>query len=248
MYRDDTDGTSSETVAANQWAWDATSGGWVKVSVDHATGSLIVGGNVASGAADSGNPVKVGGRYNATQPTLLDGQRGDIQLNPRGAVEIAWSASGVAGDGNAAPSAVLDVTGTARSLANSALLFNETSWDRQRGNTTAVLVAAGTITTQTNKAITNYNGRFLEVVLNITAATSTPTATVAISGTTASGFAFPILTGAAIVSTGTTVYRVGPGLTTLTNLTVNDSVPRNILVTVAITGSVTYGVDYVLSV
>jgi hypothetical protein len=45
-------------------------------------------GNVASGAADSGNPLKVGGRYNSTLPTLTDGQRGDLQLNSKGAVYV----------------------------------------------------------------------------------------------------------------------------------------------------------------
>jgi len=45
-------------------------------------------GNVASGAADSGNPVKVGGRYNSTPPTLTDGQRGDMQLDVSGNLKI----------------------------------------------------------------------------------------------------------------------------------------------------------------
>lgn len=40
-----------------------------------------VQGTAASGATDSGNPVKVGGKYNATLPTLTDGQRGDLQLD-----------------------------------------------------------------------------------------------------------------------------------------------------------------------
>ena len=41
-------------------------------------------GNIASGVADSGNPVKVGGKYNATSPTLTTGQRGDLQLDVLG--------------------------------------------------------------------------------------------------------------------------------------------------------------------
>jgi hypothetical protein len=45
-----------------------------------ATNQPVVG-NAASGAADSGNPVKVGGTYNTTKPVLTNGQRGDIQLN-----------------------------------------------------------------------------------------------------------------------------------------------------------------------
>lgn len=55
---------------------------------------LSVGGNVASGATDSGNPVKVGGRYNAAQPTLVDGQRGDMQLTNRGEALAMISARG----------------------------------------------------------------------------------------------------------------------------------------------------------
>jgi hypothetical protein len=45
-------------------------------------------GNIASAATDSGNPVKVGGVYNSTQPTFTNGQRGDLQLSPRGAVYV----------------------------------------------------------------------------------------------------------------------------------------------------------------
>ena len=44
------------------------------------TGTYAVG-NIASGVADSGNPVKVGGKYNTTSPTLTTGQRGDLQLD-----------------------------------------------------------------------------------------------------------------------------------------------------------------------
>lgn len=45
---------------------------------------VTIGGNVASGAADSGNPAKTGGKYNLTRPTFTDGQRGDTQLDSRG--------------------------------------------------------------------------------------------------------------------------------------------------------------------
>lgn len=58
------------------------------------TNSSQVQGNVASGATDSGNPVKVAGVYNATLPTLATGQRGDIQVDSNGnqrAVNVASS-------------------------------------------------------------------------------------------------------------------------------------------------------------
>ena len=50
--------------------------------------TTLTGGGVASGATDSGNPIKVGGVYNSTAPTLTTGQRGDIQLDSRGDTQI----------------------------------------------------------------------------------------------------------------------------------------------------------------
>lgn len=41
-------------------------------------------GSVASGSTDSGNPVKVGGVYNVTAPTLSNGQRADLQVDAYG--------------------------------------------------------------------------------------------------------------------------------------------------------------------
>ena len=41
----------------------------------------LVGGGVAANAADSGNPVKVGGKYTAAGVTLDDGDRGDLALD-----------------------------------------------------------------------------------------------------------------------------------------------------------------------
>lgn len=54
-------------------------------------------GNAASGAADTGNPVKTGGKYNASPPTLADGQRGDMQLDSNGRLlTLATTAGSVA--------------------------------------------------------------------------------------------------------------------------------------------------------
>lgn len=45
-----------------------------------------VGGAVASGSSDIGNPVKIGGVYNSTPPTVTTGQRVDAQLTSHGSV------------------------------------------------------------------------------------------------------------------------------------------------------------------
>ena len=59
-------------------ALEVDSAGNLKVVINAAGASPEqVVGNIAAGVADSGNPVKTGGKYNASAPTLVDGQRGD---------------------------------------------------------------------------------------------------------------------------------------------------------------------------
>jgi len=49
------------------------------LAVDSSGAQLIGGGGVASDAADSGNPIKVGSKVNVTSPTFTDGDRADLQ-------------------------------------------------------------------------------------------------------------------------------------------------------------------------
>lgn len=131
-----------------------------------ATDANAVTGNVASGAADSGNPVKMGGRHNTTLPTLADGQRGDVQLGTRGAVStslfIANSVNPMAaptGDG-----------GGASTYLPAAMLVNSvgTSWDRVKGNFEAALLASAARTATTNSPDqTNFNGQGALVTINV---------------------------------------------------------------------------------
>lgn len=65
--------------------------------VSQPTASLLnaqVVGNIASAAADSGNPVKTGCVFNTTQPTVTTGQRVDCQASARGELFIAKGISG----------------------------------------------------------------------------------------------------------------------------------------------------------
>lgn len=59
-----------------------TEGDYSTLNTD-ANGKLWVrpDGGAASGTTDLGNPIKVGGKYNSTAPVLIDGQRGDMQLD-----------------------------------------------------------------------------------------------------------------------------------------------------------------------
>jgi len=59
--------------------------------------TTLTGGGVASGSADSGNPLKVGGKYNSTPVTLTDGNRGDVQLDANGYLKVNVAAGGASG-------------------------------------------------------------------------------------------------------------------------------------------------------
>lgn len=65
-----------------------TNSGNLKVSLSETPITLPVAGNVANAAADSGNPVKIGGVFNTTIPALTAGQRGDVQVDARGALLV----------------------------------------------------------------------------------------------------------------------------------------------------------------
>ncbi|MBE9038331.1 hypothetical protein [aff. Roholtiella sp. LEGE 12411] len=79
-------GGTSDSTAANQTTQIA-----IETAIRDKLPSALVSdrlksevlGNVAAGVADTGNPIKMGGKYNAIPPTLTDGQRGDLQLSAR---------------------------------------------------------------------------------------------------------------------------------------------------------------------
>lgn len=115
-----------------------------------ANGNQTTVGTVASGATDSGNPVKVGGVYNSTKPTLTNGQRGDMQLDTRGGLHTvlceqnATRCAGVPstlGDGNAYQGAL--------SVSNQSFVYNGSTWDRAfTCPSSAVINVAAAATTQ----------------------------------------------------------------------------------------------------
>lgn len=125
--------------------------------------------------------------------------------------------------------------------------YNNTNWDRARNNTTGVVIAAGTTATNAGVNVTTYNASKAVIILNVSAYTS-GTITVTINATTSSGYSYPLLVSAAIGATGVTPLRIFPGATASANAVANDMVPRTIQVVTTGTFSLTYGVDYELSV
>lgn len=107
-------------------------------------GTWPVVGSVASGATDSGAPVKFGCVNNSTLPTVTTGQRVDCQATTRGETFVALSLNGitpgVTSAADAAVSGANSLTVIGRNLA-----FNGSTWDRVRTvtDTTSSLTGLG---------------------------------------------------------------------------------------------------------
>lgn len=73
------------------------SDGSINVVAGGAGSPTAVVGNVASGAADAGAPVKVGGIYNTSPLALTNGQRGDLQVDAFGNLRVGPDGQAVSG-------------------------------------------------------------------------------------------------------------------------------------------------------
>jgi hypothetical protein len=129
-------------------------------------------------------------------------------------------------------------------------LYNGATIDRQRGNldNIVVLSSAARTTTQTQSDQTNYNHRGIIAVLDMTTV-GTGSVTLEIDAKDpVSGKYYAVLTGAAVTTNSTNIYRVYPGLTAAANATANDVLPRTwrIKVTANNANSATYSVGAML--
>lgn len=115
----------------------------LNVAVSGSAGTTAVVGDGAPNATDPDNsyPVKVGGKFNTTLPTLTDGQRGDLQLSSTGAAYIVHAARTSPADATSNTNATATIGN--RTNASTALGFevfpmalnSAGAWDRQRNNT-----------------------------------------------------------------------------------------------------------------
>lgn len=103
-------------------------------------GSLAVGGDTAAAVTDTGNPVKVGGKYNLTIPTLTDGQRGDLQLDSRNHLRttlfFSGGSVGLAGGADNADGGAVTATASRAAILGRNYILNPSgtpAWDRQYG-------------------------------------------------------------------------------------------------------------------
>lgn len=115
-------------------------------------------------------------------------------------------------------------------------------------NGTALASAARTATVS-SADIFNVNKKGVHVVLDVTAASATPSITLTIQGKDElSGKYYTILTSAAVTGISTNIYKVYPGLTAASNLVASDIIPKTFRITMthSDTDSITYSVGYSL--
>jgi len=133
-------------------------------------------------------------------------------------------------------------------VANSARLFNADdttpTFDRQRGNTETQLIATAARTATLDVAFTNFNGKYMDLMLDISAVTGTnPTLSVRtqVQDPDAVGPFFKnLLTPPDRTTTGEAHYQIGPGITDASSeLTDKNDValPRNLNMNVPIGGT-----------
>lgn len=134
--------------------------------------TTLTGGGVASGATDSGNPIKVGGKYNSTPITLTDGQRGDLQLDASGFLKVNVAApvvglaqgSTTSGQTGSLVMAAVTTGAPTYTTAQTSPLSLSTTGDLRTAfsNTTIAVTNAGTFIAQsqptpvTSGGLTNY--------------------------------------------------------------------------------------------
>jgi hypothetical protein len=101
-------------------------------------GAVIATGNVASGAADSGNPVKIGGVYQTTLSVLTGGTRWDAQVDNLGNLRVrlagaaVTAADAIANNSITSVSLASEQSNSVRPMVVANYKYNGTSWDRNR--------------------------------------------------------------------------------------------------------------------
>lgn len=213
------------------WFWKATGAGTdadpLVPSVNIAGTAGGTAGDVAHNEVDSGNPVKVGGKASSSAPTAVaTGDRVDQWFGVHGHVIIGISSS-APGDG-ASAGGILDQNGSTRVPPAMMYGTNTSTADRWHTNYEQTALASAARTASVNSSdLTNYNAKGVTVVIDVTAASATPSVVFTIVGKcTLSGKYIAILASAAITGTGTTRLVVYPGSTVAANLVSDLPLPR----------------------
>jgi len=143
------------------------------------------------------------------------------------------------------------LTVMAQDMNSFPLVFNEYAanngfWNLQRGNQNPTILASAARTATVDSAdFINHNARGAHFIINVTAITATPSIMVGIQGKdpVSAGY-YDLLVSTAITTTGITVLKIYPGITTIPNGAASDILPWQFRVRVehADADSITYSV------
>lgn len=228
-------------MAYNGTTWDRVPGNTV---------GAFVQGNVADHGTAAGNPVDIAGTYLPAYTPLTTGQHARLRMDSQGRVQVvlclADNSAGIQADVNNVDAVAPNGAANKLQMLGQNYDFNGTNWDRHRANidTAALVTATGATTTQTGADQTNYNGRGVQVVLDMTTV-GTGSVTITIQGKdAASGKYYTLLAGAAVTTISTNVYTVFPGIAAAANVSANTVLPRTwrVLVTANNANPTTYTV------
>jgi hypothetical protein len=187
-------------------------------------------GNVAAGSADSGAPVKLGGKISTSIPGAgTNANRVDAYFDAQGRLGVHIGSgtlsttvnTGVGGDGiNLGSIPSLQIGGALH-------VYNGGFFDRLRNNHEVTVFASAARTANINSGDQfNYNSRTLYLTWDITAAaTGTLTLTIKYKDSL-SGKYVTLLASAAQAGTGTVTLKVGPDLTAAANTVAKEALPR----------------------
>lgn len=254
--------TVDGTVAVTGTFWQATQPvSMAAAPTGAALDATLTGGNliakavgdVAHDAADSGAPVKIGGKANSgSQSQVAAGDRVDLWCTQLGSPVTTPIGTNSIGDGASGAGFNNPSSGTAAGAVALMLQDGDGFWSRYRNNHEVTALASAARTASTNSSnLTNYNARGVVVVIDVTAIVAAPSITVTIKGRdTLSGQFSTILASAAITAVGTTKLVVYPGVAAAANSKADEPLPRVWRVEVAHgnANSITYsiGANYIL--
>lgn len=135
---------------------------------------------------------------------------------------------------------------TAPMVGAAQMNWNGTNWERNVSHLGITCLASAARTATTNSGdLSNFAARGVHVIVNVTAATATPSVVFTIEGKCpVSSAYYTLLTSAAITGTGTTLLSVYPGITAAANVSASQVLPRTwrVVATHGDADSITYSV------
>jgi hypothetical protein len=135
-----------------------------------------------------------------------------------------------------------DAMGTTRFLETVPGLYNNSSYDRQRGNLDNITYfnVSNVSSTQTTSDQINYNHRGIKVYLYVTTIGSGSLVLTIFGKDQVSGQTYTLLASSAVTTNGLTVLTIYPGLTSAANSIANDVLPRTYRIQVTGASSSTF--------